>query len=357
MNIPQDKKYDVVIIGGGFSGLSTAVVLAERGISVAVFEKDEKPGGHLSRWHHLFPHGQEASELLGELYSKVKHLDIPVFTGRKITGIRLLSGVNMLMDGDEVLAYAMAVVLAAGFRLFDAQRKEEYGYGLYPSVLTAAEVEAVFRKERPWPFDSSCEQPRIAFVHCVGSRDLKCGVAHCSKLCCITAVKQAITVKQAFPKSQVWCFYMDLRMHGLEYEELYRRAQVEYGVRFIRGRLSEASPGQGGTLHVKAEDTLLGKPIRMQLDMLVLMAGMVPAVDLQLSIGKIVLEEPSFGSGFISVTGYPLSVQVAGHPGIYAVGTCKGPAVLPEVMADACAVAREVENYVKSIKEPQYVQA
>lgn len=357
MNIPQDKKYDVAIIGGGFSGLNTAVALAERGIRVAVFEKEDVPGGHLSRWHHLFPYGQDASELLNELNEKVRNLDIPVFTGRKVTGVRLLSGIRMLIDADEIIAYAMAVVLAAGFELFDARRKEEYGYGLYPSVLTSADVEAVFRNERPWPFDSSCEQPRIGFVHCVGSRDLRCGVTHCSKLCCITAVKQAIAVRQTFPKSQVWCFYMDLRMHGLEYEELYRRAQLEYGVRFIRGRLSEASPGQGTTIHIKAEDTLLGKPIRMHLDMLVLMAGMVPAFELQRSIGNVMLEEPSFGSSFVSVTGYPLSVQIADHPGFFAAGTCKGPAPLPEVMADACAVAREVENYIRSIKEHHYVHA
>ena len=115
---------------------------------------------------------------------------------------------------------------------------------------------------------------RIGFVHCVGSRDEKVGNRYCSKVCCATAVKQACEIKQQFPDAVVYCFYMDLRMFGRGYEDMYLEAQKKYGVIFVRGRVSEVSEDKDGHLFVKAEDTLSGKPLRVTLDLLVLMAGM-----------------------------------------------------------------------------------
>ena len=115
---------------------------------------------------------------------------------------------------------------------------------------------------------------KIGFVHCVGSRDEKAGNRQCSKVCCATAVKQACEIKEKFPNSTVYCFYMDLRMFGRNYEDMYLEAQKKYGIIFVRGRVSEVSEKQDGTLLIKAEDTLSGKPLRVSLDLLVLMAGM-----------------------------------------------------------------------------------
>ena len=114
----------------------------------------------------------------------------------------------------------------------------------------------------------------IGIVHCVGSRDEKVGNFYCSKLCCVTAVKQAIEIREHLPESKVFCFYMDMRMGGAYYEELYREAQEVWGVNFIRGKVSEASESINNKLVVKVEDTLAGRPLKMELDMLVLMAGM-----------------------------------------------------------------------------------
>jgi heterodisulfide reductase subunit A len=345
--LPKDE---VAIIGGGPAGMQTALALSERGLSVRIYEQKEQLGGHLKGWHHLFPHGVAASDLLGQLKEQVLARAVPLHLGQSVDRLQKVGAGWALWQGERPLGRAGVVVLANGFALFDARRKEEYGYGLYPSVLTAADLEAVFRKEQPWPFGSDRMAPQVGFVHCVGSRDLKCGSPHCSKLCCVTAVKQAMAVKSLFPEAQVYCFYMDLRMHGLEYEELYRKAQVDYGVRFIRGRLSEAAPGQGKRLHVKAEDTLQGRPLHLQLDMLVLMSGMVPAFLLEQQERAVFLKEPVFGSGFVPVQGLLAAGSVVQQEGLFASGACKGPATLPEVFADAAAVAREVEQYLKSLK-------
>ena len=167
----------------------------------------------------------------------------------------------------------MQLVVATGFDLFRSERKEEYGYGIYDNVITSADLEIMFRKGEVKMTDGRSPE-RIGIVHCVGSRDEKVGNLYCSKLCCVTAVKQAIEIKGNLGESKVFCFYMDMRMGGAHYEELYRESQEKYGVNYIRGKVSEVCETINNRLVVKVEDTLAGRPLKMELDMLVLMAGM-----------------------------------------------------------------------------------
>ena len=115
---------------------------------------------------------------------------------------------------------------------------------------------------------------RIAILHCVGSRDEKVCQRHCSKVCCVTGVKQAMELKEMFPTADVFNFYMDIRMFGPGYEEMYREAQTKHNVHFVRGRISEVSPTIDNRLQIKAEDTLTGRPLKIGVDMLVLLIGM-----------------------------------------------------------------------------------
>ena len=93
-------------------------------------------------------------------------------------------------------------------------------------------------------------------------------------VCCITGVKQAMELKRLYPGADVFNFYMDIRMFGPGYEEMYREAQQRYNIHFVRGRISETSPTIDGRLQIKAEDTLTGRPLRMSVDMLILLVGM-----------------------------------------------------------------------------------
>ena len=154
---------------------------------------------------------------------------------------------------------ANAVLLTTGFDIFDAGRKEEYGYGIYDNVITSVELEEAFKSGMPLQTVQGGTPSRIGFIHCVGSRDEKAGNMHCSKVCCVTAVKQAIEVKEMFPSAEVFLFYMDLRMFGRHFEELYKEAQQKYGIQFIRARLSEAFENPDGTLQIRIEDTLAGQ--------------------------------------------------------------------------------------------------
>ena len=238
------------------------------------------------------------------------------------------------------------ILFTTGFRLFDASKKEEYGYGIYNQVITNKDLEHWFNTGKDERIDSA-QMDAVGFVHCVGSRDEKAGNAQCSKVCCITAVKQAIEMKKKFPNAMVYCFYMDLRMFGKKYEDFYISAQRDYGVRFIRGRVSEVSENIEGKVIVKAEDTLSGKPVKVTLDLLVLMAGMVCNPDSTKVATMIPLQIDS--DGFLKSRDNILDITSSPKRGIFYAGACTGPKTVPETLAEARSAALDIHNFIESL--------
>ena len=252
------------------AGMQCALTLSRQGIASTIIEKQSDMGGKLRNWHVLFPTFTPADDVLSTLRHKLSSAEnITIKTGCEATKISPQS--VTLASGEELKCDA--VVIATGFTLFDARIKEEYGYGIYDNVVTSADLEQMFNKGEVRL--TSGEAPRrIAILHCVGSRDEKVCQRHCSKVCCVTGVKQAIELKKLFPAADVFNFYMDIRMFGPGYEEMYREAQMNYNIHFVRGRISEVSPTINNRLQIKAEDTLTGRPLKLGVDMLVLLIGM-----------------------------------------------------------------------------------
>jgi heterodisulfide reductase subunit A len=213
-------------------------------------------------------------------------------------------------------------------------------------VITNRDLEAWFNTHSDARIP---EKPSaIGFVHCVGSRDVKAGNTQCSKVCCITAIKQAIELKEEFPDAEIYCFYMDLRLFGKKYEDFYINAQRNYGIHFIRGRVSEVCETIDGRVQVKAEDTLVGKPVKVKLDLLVLMAGIVCNKENQALAHS--LQMPVDDDGFFRSKDNILSITEADRDGIFYVGTCTGPKTVPETVAEARSAALNVYNYLKGQK-------
>ncbi len=335
----------IVIVGGGPAGLETAVALGSSPHHVLILEKEDKTGGKLKNWHHLFPNFADASEILKSLEkslplnnSEIKY-DSEVFKIEQRDGNLLV----LLKRGEKI--EADAVLLATGFDLFDAYKKEEYGHGIYKNVVTSSELEGMFAKNS-FPAQLKDGLPKkIAMVHCVGSRDKKVGNTHCSKLCCITGVKQAIELCKYLPQSSVYNFYMDLRMYGQHFEELYQEAQEEYGVKFIRGRVSEIAEISDGRLQVKAEDTLSGHPMKMVFDMVVLLIGMTPAASAASIAQSLAL--PKSSSGFLAPVHQHISANETCIPGLFLAGTCREPLSLQESITDARAAALKIMEWLK----------
>ena len=333
---------NIVVIGGGPSGLEASANLHKMGYNVILVEKSPALGGHLAKWDRLFPQGIPAKDVLEGMISNIN--GVKYFLNANVQSINALGkSYNVILD-NGITVLADAVLFATGFDLFKAEKKEEYGYGIYERVITNADLENWFRTKDDSRVANNPK--RIGFVHCVGSRDEKAGNRYCSKVCCATAVKQACEIKQEFPDAEVFCFYMDLRMFGRGYEDLYLSAQKEYGVRFIRGRVSEVAENINKELVVKAEDTLSGKPIKVTLDLLVLMAGMQncsAGAKVAGQIGVAGMET----DGFFETKDTIYSLQQSNKPGVFFAGACTGPKTLPDSLHEARAAALAIHNYLQ----------
>jgi len=336
-------KGKIVIIGGGIAGLEAAGALLALGHKPVLIEKGRETGGHVSVWHKLFPDMSSAEELVKRLKDNASASEI--ICGASVTSIEPQPWGYSLKLSDGRSLDALAILISTGFKLFDATRKEEYGYGVYDHVVTNADIESWFSGKPDPRIPDNPES--LGFVHCVGSRDLKACNGQCSKVCCATAIKQAIEMKERFPFAKVWCFYMDLRLFGKKYEDFYLNAQRDYGIRFIRGRVSEVGENIDGKLQIKAEDTLSGKPLKVNLDLLVLMSGIVSNSSVTELSSMAGLETDS--DGFFRSLDNEYSIVESGRPGLFYAGSCTGPKTVPETIAEARSAALSIHRYIEGL--------
>jgi heterodisulfide reductase subunit A len=341
----EQKK--IITIGGGVAGTEVSSVLAGLGYEVTMLEKSGQAGGKLNNWNHLFPTGRPASEVNNFMRQKIRMQTFCVLNNTSVNRVIHANGTFAIETTTGQQLQANAVVISTGFETFDATRKEEYGYSIYENVITSVDLEEIMKKGQTLTTSQGTRPKRIAFIHCVGSRDEKSGHQHCSKVCCITGVKQAVELAKQFPDAEIYCFYMDLRMFGLSYESLYREAQEKYNIQFIRGRLSEASENQDESLLIKAEDTLSGRPLKMNVDLMVLLVGMIPGKETSGMARLFGLErEPN---GFLNVRDPHLNKNRSSIDGVFLAGTCTGPMTVDETLEHARSAALDVHQYLQRI--------
>lgn len=333
----------IAIIGGGIAGLEAAAKLSGSGYAVSVIEKSNQLGGRLNQWHALFPARKPAGPLLAQLKLAVSD-GLNIMLNASVTGIEKNDDGFAISISNNRMITANAVLLTTGFDIFEAERKEEYGYGIYENVITSVELEQLFQSGKPIRTAQGKVPARIGFIHCVGSRDEKAGNPHCSKVCCVTAVKQAIEVKEMLPAAEVFLYYMDLRMFGRHFEELYREAQFKHGIQFIRARLSEAFENPDGTLQIRIEDTLLAKPLKMKLDLMVLMVGIQPQKKPGNIIDMLGLKRDS--DGFLLLEDQYSAPFRTSMPGLFCAGSITGPKTIEETLTEARAVAAEISSFL-----------
>lgn len=240
-----------------------------------------------------------------------------------------------------------AVILATGFKSFDASRIREYGYGRFPDVLTAEEFERMNCASGPTGgriLKANGEEPKaVGIIHCVGSRD-KHYNPYCSRVCCMYALKFAHLIKEKCG-AEVYNFYIDMRCFGKGYEEFYNRL-LEEGVRFVRGRAAVVSDfplneQEVGKLIIRVEDTLIGQVRRIPVDMVVLCTGLEPQPDAA-EIAR--MFHISCASGGFFMERHPKLAPVSTPTdGIYIAGACQGPKDIPDTVAQASGAAGQVQ--------------
>ena len=239
-----------------------------------------------------------------------------------------------------------AIIVSTGFQVFDASRMTNYGYGRYPDVYNALEVERLAASNGPTGGEivlrNGKKPSSVAIVHCVGSRDENYN-PYCSKVCCMYSLKLAHLVKER-TGAEVYSFYIDMRTPGKGYEEFYHRLLVE-NLHLIRGKVAlvtdiAESPREEGKLVVVAENTLLGGVVRVPVDMVVLSVALEPQADKE-QVRRL-LNMSCSSEGFFLEKHPKLAPVSTMTDGVFIAGACQGPKDIPETVAQAEAAAAEV---------------
>ena len=257
--------------------------------------------------------------------------------GRKCEQACDAGAIDFEMKEELVDLHVGAVIVATGFDPFDPHLKPELGYD-YPNVITGLEFERLSSASGPTAGKITLngkEPKEMVFIQCVGSRDQTVGHEYCSRVCCMYTAKQAHLVEERIPKANVTVFYMDVRAFGKGYEEFYDRVRKE-GVRYRRGSVSEIYK-RGDRVVVRAEDTLLGEPLEVEADMVVLAVGVVPRADVE-DVAELLNLERS-PDGFFAEAHPKMRPVDTVRDGIYLAGCCQGPKDIPDTVAQAKAAA------------------
>ncbi|HPR41784.1 MAG TPA: CoB--CoM heterodisulfide reductase iron-sulfur subunit A family protein [Candidatus Methanofastidiosa archaeon] len=232
------------------------------------------------------------------------------------------------------------IVVATGYDSFDATKKPELMYDKLPNVINGLQYERFFAPNGPTGGElvmpDGTVPKKVVFVSCVGSRDKKVGNPYCSRICCMYSTKQAHLTKERVPDADVTVFYCDVRAFGKGYEEFYERVQEE-GVKYRRGLVSEIYRDDDGKVHVRAEDTLLGEPIDLEADLVVLATGIVPKATTRSLAQKLHISHSP--DGFLLEAHPKLRPVDTVTDGIFLAGCAQGPKDIPDTVAQAGAAA------------------
>jgi heterodisulfide reductase subunit A len=237
-----------------------------------------------------------------------------------------------------------AIVVATGFDLYPQEQLKEYGYGSIPDVIDGLQFERLLAASGPTagkirrPSDGATPK-EVVFVQCAGSRDPERGMPYCSKICCMTAAKQAILYKHRVPDGQAYVFYIDIRAAGKGYEEFVTRAQEEDGVLYLRGKASKIFQSDGKVV-VWGADTLSGEKVEIAADLVVLAMAMIPSFNAGDVAGKLNLSLDEHG--FFVEAHSQLRPVESSIPGVFLAGAGLGPKDIPETVAQASGAAAKV---------------
>lgn len=240
-----------------------------------------------------------------------------------------------------------AIVVATGFSIISMDKFDEFAYSQSKDVITSLELERLMNAAGPTggtllrPSDGK-HPHTVVFVQCVGSRCSSCsekGKEYCSKICCMYTAKHAMLIRDKYPDTEVYVFYIDVRTPGKNFDEFYRRAVEEYGVHYIKGMVGKVLP-EGDKLHVRASDLLAGKQLHIDADLVVLAAAVEPDRSARSLATKLTASMDT--NDFFTEAHPKLRPVESPTAGVFLSGACQGPKDIPETVAQAGAAASKV---------------
>ena len=271
----------VLVVGGGVTGLSAALEAATAGLDVVLVEKQAQLGGFASTMKKDIPRGAPYTEarmdgVAERIQAVTSHPRIKVHCSTKIVktdGQPGMFDVTLQNGGQPFVHRVGAIVMATGWKPYDASKLSALGYGL-PDVISNVELEKmaaagpIVRPSTGTPVGS------VLFVQCAGSRDQN-HLPYCSSTCCMNTLKQTEYIREQNSDAQVFVIYQDIVTPG-QYEKYYQKVQEQPLNFFMKGTVTGVANGADGRVVVNVDNNLLGAPMQVPVDLVVLATGMVP---------------------------------------------------------------------------------
>lgn len=329
-----EVKKSALVIGGGLAGMTSAIELADAGFDVYLVEKEKELGGNLRKIRYLL-NGDDPKKELENLLKKVNsNSRIKFFTEAKIKSISGSVGnfkTVLEKDGFNYEFEHGVVIVATGGK---ECKPTEYLYGMDERVKTQSELEQLLAEKR------NLNAKTVVMIQCVGSRDKD--RPYCSRICCTEAIKNALKLKSLYPDAEIYVLYRDIRTYGFR-EKYYTEARRK-GVKFIRYDENNKPEvvKNGNELIVKVNDSILGIPLEIPADLVVLSAGIVPNDDNK-EVGQL-LKIPLTQDGFFLEAHMKLRPVDFATDGVFLSGLAHFPKLIEESIIQAQAAAARAET-------------
>ncbi len=340
-------KGNVLIIGGGISGVEAALELSSLGYGIYLVESSDHLGGMIPDLHRIYP-VCACCKLDPRIYTCQQDPNIRVLLKTRVASITGSIGnfqVSLDSEGKRSSIDVAGIVLATGIEPFDPSGYENYSYA-HPNVITSLEYEQLQKPIGPnngvikRPSDGKTPE-RIAWLQCVGSRDVnKCDAPYCSSVCCMYALKEALNTKETDPDIDTVIFYMDMRAHGKGFEEYMNKA-VDMGVRLVRCRVHTIE-ADGDDISIRFVDEG-GNPYVEKFDLVVLSVGLRPSKDAIELAKELGLELNNIG--FIKSD--PFLAGKTNIPGIFVCGGISGPYDIKQSIYQAGSVSALISSMIE----------
>lgn len=336
--------HDVLVIGGGITGMQTAIDLANRSANVHLVEREDRLGGRVSHLTTLYPSYSSGIELIQKKRAELERPNVTIYTNTELESVSGFVGNFDIQLAPKTASGVKAeplrigaIVVATGANLY-APEKGEFGYRKFRNVFTNEEFEQFFSKKQSPVLDNKPIKT-VAYIQCIGSRGER-GNPGCSRYCCQAAIKQAIALRKK--GINVVIFHRDIRVYSRGAEEMYREAR-RLGVLFIPYEKQKPPKlvGKQRLETIKVRHPRAEEELEFDVDALVLSLGMVPKEDenayliellkLQRSSDRFLMERhPKLG---------PVETSIEG---IFLCGCAQGPKDIADSIAQASAVAAKV---------------
>ena len=337
-----------LVIGGGISGMTSALEIADAGKKVFLIEKSDKLGGHCADIDLSYPLLGSVDQIIQQQVKRVtNHPNIEVYLNTPAEEIYGYVGnfeKTIKPDGKEVKLQFGNVVVASGLKTFDPSGIDDYGYGKLSNVITSVEFEKMLKQGKIETKEGKTPE-NIAIIHCVGSRNSNYH-DYCSRICCQVALKYSNQIRSALPDANIFELYADMRAFGKGSEEFYCKTHgkdvmmLMFDQRNDLPKISKAPAGDTADMIINANEQLSGENIDVPADLVVLMVGMEAqedAKDIAHYVGVSMC-----GNDFYIEKHPKLDPVATTTDGVYIVGACQGPKDVIDSVAQAKGAAARI---------------